>query len=45
MSRTSAYNINSEDIFEKLLLDKQVRHISIEDNIKVINNLGDRNSD
>jgi len=34
------HNINSEDIFEKLLLDKQVRHISIEDNIKVINNLG-----
>ena len=34
------HNINSEDISEKLLLDKQVRHISIEDNIKVINNLG-----
>ena len=34
------HNINSENIFEKLLLDKQIRYISIEDNVKVINNLG-----
>ena len=34
------HNLNSEDISEKLFLDKEVRYISAQDNIKVIDNLG-----